>query len=167
MALLAVAAAAVMLLAACSSEPGTGSTGAGSTGAGSTSAAVQLNPPSGPESSSPTWSTTKACASGFQGSGIFRMLLPSGRQLSLSAATNSVTTPFHGTLLDPINIIQAYTNIPNGHTVELAIICFSGDSLTGTPDQAMDTFITFSADGKTYTTSSTAPAGFSPAPTGS
>ena len=154
MALLAVAAAAVMLLGACSSEPGTGSSSAGST-----SAAVQLNPPSGPESSSPTWSTTKACASGFQGSGIFRMLLPNGRQLSLSAATNSVTTPFHGTLLDPINLIQAYTSLPDGHTVELAIICFSGDSLTGTPDQAMDTFITFSADGKTYTTSSTAPAG--------
>jgi hypothetical protein len=158
-ALLAVAAAAVMLLGACSAEP---SAGTGSTGAGSNSATVQLSPPSGPTSSTPTWSTTGACPTGYQGSAIFRIIYGNGLTTSISPATNTVTTPFHGTLLASIAIVQAYTNIPNGHTAELIVICFSGDSLTGNLYVDMHTFITFSSDGKTYTTSSTPPAGFSP-----
>jgi hypothetical protein len=154
-ALLAVAAAAVMLLGACSAEPGTGGNGAGGN-----SAAVQLNPPSGPESSSPTWSTSRACPGGYQGSGIFRIVQPNGYVTSISQATNIVNAPFHGTLLTSIAIIQDYVNIPNGGTAELVIICFAGDSLTGNRDTAMSTYITFSSDGKTYTSSSTPPAGF-------
>ena len=74
-----------------------------------------------------------------------------------------MTTPFHGKLLASIAIVQAYTNIPNGGSAELAVICFSGDSLTGKAAFDMTTFITFSSDGKTYSTSSTVPAGFTPA----
>ena len=74
-----------------------------------------------------------------------------------------MTTPFSGTMLDPIGIIQNVANVPNGSTAELVVICFSGDSLTGNPDLEMQTFVTFSANGFNYTTSSTAPAGFTPA----
>jgi len=161
-ALLGLAAAAVMLLGACSAEPG-----AGSTSAGSTPATVQLNPASGRTNLTPTWATTIACKTGYRGSAILRIIEPNGQTFSLSPATNIVTTPFNGTMLDPIGLIQNVANVPNGGTAELVVICFSGDSLTGNPDREMHTFITFSANGFNYTTSSTAPAGFTPAPAGS
>src|SRR5262249_12847916 len=90
---------------------------------------------------------------------------------SISGATNSVTAPFHGTLELPLNEIQTVARVPNGGTMEFAVVCFSGASLTGTSHPEMYTFVTFSADGKTYTTSATSPptggGGASPTPSGS
>ena len=122
---------------------------------GTNPGAVALNPASGPERSSPTWSTTTGCPTGFQGSAVFRAVLASGQTFSISPATNTVTAAFHGTLELPVSEIQTVARVPNGGTMEFVVICFSGASLTGTSHPDMDTFITFSADGKTYTTSST------------
>ena len=154
LALLGVAAAAAMLLGACSSPP---ATPVGNVAGGAT-ATVRLNPASGPVSLTPTWSTSTACATGYQGSAVFRIIQPNGSTFSISSATNTVTTPFSGTLLDPIGLIQSVAGVPNGGTAELVVICFSGDSLTGNPNREMDTFVTFSGDGRMYTTSATAPA---------
>ena len=137
----------VTLSSACSSNA------AQSTNTGT--ATVALNPASGPERSSPAWSTTTACPTGFQGSAVFRAVLASGQTFSISGATNTVTAPFRGTLELPVSEIQTVARVPNGGTMEFAVICFSGESLTGTSHREMDTFITFSADGKTYTTSGT------------
>ena len=137
----------VTLSSACSSNA------AQSTNTGT--ATVALNPASGPEGSSPTWSTTTGCPTGFQGSAVFRAVLASGQTFSISGATNTVTAPFRGTLELPVSEIQTVARVPNGGTMEFAVICFSGESLTGTSHREMDTFITFSADGKTYTTSGT------------
>ena len=161
--LLGLVAAAVMLLGACGSTPAS----SGSNGAGSGSATVALNPASGRVSLTPTWSTTTSCKTGYQGSAVFRIVQPSGQTFSISPATNIVTAPFSGTMLDPIGFIQNVANVPNGGTAELIVICFSGDSLTGTPDREMHTFISFSANGFNYATSSTAPAGFTPPPAAS
>jgi hypothetical protein len=149
-----------MLLGACGSTPA--STGSNGTGGGS--ATVTLNPASGRVSLTPTWSTSIACQAGHQGSAIFRIIQPSGQAFSLSSANNDVTAPFSGTMLDPIGLIQNVANVPDGGTAELVVICFSGPGLTGTEDREMHTFVTFSANGFNYTTSSTAPAGFTPAP---
>ena len=73
-ALLGVAAAAVMLLGAC----GSNSASTGSSGAGSNSATLRLNPASGRVSLTPTWSTTTACKTGYQGSAVLRIIMPSG-----------------------------------------------------------------------------------------
>jgi hypothetical protein len=162
--LLAVAAVAVVLLGACSNEPGVGSTGAGSTGSGGASATVNLNPPSGRVSLTPTWATPAGCPAGHQGSAVFRIIQPTGYTFSVSGANALVTVPFHGVMLDPIGLIQDVAHVPNGSTAELVIVCFSGQSLTGTPQREMHTFVTFSANGFNYTSSSTAPAGFTPAP---
>ena len=137
----------VTLSSACSSNA------AQSTNTGT--ATVALNPASGPERSSPAWSTTTACPTGFQGSAVFRAVMASGQTFSISPGIASVTAPFHGTLELPLNEIQTVARVPNGGTMEFAVICFSGESLTGTSHREMDTFITFSADGKTYTTSGT------------
>jgi hypothetical protein len=159
-ALLAVSAVAVMLLGACSSEPGTG--GNGNSGGGGGSAAVELNPASGPVANTPTWATNSACPTGYRGSAVFRIIQPNGLTTSISQATNDVVAPFHGNLIASIAIVQAYTNVANGGSLELVMICFSGDSLTGKAQFDMTTYLTFSSDGKSYSTSPTVPAGFSP-----
>jgi len=161
--LLGVAAAGVILLGAC----GSNSASTGSSGAGSNSAPLRLTPASGRVSLTPTWSTTSACNTGYRGSAVLRIIMPSGQTFSLSAANNIVTAPFSGTMLDPLGIIQNVANVPNGSTAELVVICFSGPGLTGTLDREMHTFVTFSANGFNYTSSSTAPAGFTPAPAAS
>jgi len=164
--LLGLAAAAVMMLGACGSSPGSaGSNGTG--GTGSSSATVTLNPTSGRVSLTPTWSTNAACNTGYRGSAVLRIIEPSGQTFSLSAADNIVTAPFNGTMLDPLGLIQNVASVPNGSTAELVVICFSGPGLTGTEDREMRTYVSFSANGFNYTSSSSAPAGFTPAPAAS
>jgi len=142
--------ATAVLLGACSSQAG----------GGSNSAAVQLSPASGTTSSTPTWSTSTACKTGFQGSAVFREVHRDGTTTnSISSAVLGTNAPFHGTLQASIARIQAAGGIANGATQKLVIICFSGPSLTGTSNQDMGLFITYSSDGSSYTTSATAPAG--------
>jgi len=161
--LLGLAAAAVMLLGACGSTPAS----TGSNGTDSSSASVTLNPANGRVSLTPTWSTSTACNTGYRGSAVLRIIEPSGQTFSLSQANNIVTAPFNGTMLDPIGLIQNVASVPNGGTAELVVICFSGPGLTGTQDGEMHTFVSFSANGFNYTTSSTVPAGFTPPSTAS
>lgn len=147
---LLLAAATVVPVGACSAQASTGKN----------PAAVQLDPASGPASSMPTWSTATACAPGFQGSAIFREVHRDGVSTnSISPIVNGTSAPFHGILQASISAIQAAAGIPDNGTQKLVVICFSGQSGTGTPHPEMDLFITYSADGRTYTTSSAAPAG--------
>ena len=119
---------------------------------------VQLNPANGPTSSTPTWSTTTACAAGFQGSAVFREVHSDGTTTNtISPTVNGTTAPFSGTLQASIAQIQSAGGIPNGGTQELVVICFSGPSLTGTSDPEMDLFINYSADGSTYSTNTFQP----------
>ena len=122
--------------------------------------AVNLNPTSGATSSTPTWATTQGCASGFQGSAVFREVHSDGTSTNnISAANNNVVAAFSGTLQANLAQIQAAGGIPNGGTQELVVICFSGPSATGSADPEMDIFVTYSADGSTYATSASPPAG--------
>ena len=161
-ALLSVAAAAVVLLSACAAQ-----TSAGTTNVASSSATVGLNPASGRVSLTPTWATSAGCPTGHQGSAVLRIVERDGSTFSLSQATDTVTAPFQGTMLDPIGLIQDVANVPNGGSAELVVMCFSGPSLTGTLQPEMRTFVTFSANGFNYTTSSTAPPGVTTAGAGS
>jgi hypothetical protein len=116
---------------------------------------VSLSPTSGATSVTPTWATTVACNTGFQGSAVFRLVEASGATTDVSAGTNSVTTAFTGTFSAPIATLQAADSIAAG-TYELVIVCYSGASETGTASPEMDTWLTIS--GTSYTTSNTPPA---------
>jgi len=132
--------------------------GAAQAAIGKNPGAVQLSATSGATTAKPTWSTTVACAAGFQGSAVFREVHSDGTSTnSISPAVNGTAAPFSGTLQATIAQIQTAGGIPNGGTQELVVICFSGASTTGTSDPEMDIFITYSADGSTYTTNSTGP----------
>lgn len=151
-------AGAVLLGAGCSQAPAAqNATAQNAAAAAATSGGVALSPARGATTSTPGWSTTAACPTGFQGSGIFRAITRTGATYSISGGTNSVTAPFKGTLLANLATIQGLSGVPDGGTQELVIICFSGPSLTGTSHREMDMFLTYSADGHTYTTSATRP----------
>lgn len=154
-----------------------GATIGGSTllAAGSAEAAIGTQPgtlvltPGGstasPTSTSPTWSTTVGCPSGFQSSAVVKEVHADGTTTnSISVFVNSATVPLTGPIpAQPLQAtaaqIQSTGGIPNGGTQELFVICFSGNSGTGSAQPFMDIFITYSADGSTYTTSATPPAG--------
>ena len=134
--------------------------------------AVTLNPASGATSGRPSWSTSTACPAGFRGSAVFREVHADGTTTnSISQATNTVAASFSGTLQAPISLIKSLGGIPNGGTQELVVICFSGPSLTGTSHPEMSTFITYSANGASYTSSGQASTSASnpssPSPSGS
>ncbi len=136
------------------------SAGAAYAGVGKYPGTVALSPTTGSTSSTPTWATTQGCAAGFQGSAVFRIEEGGGATFTLSPVVNSgLAAGFAGTLLDPISTIQSVAGLANGGTDELVVYCFSAAGLTGTSDPEQSIYLTISADGSTYTTSSTGPAG--------
>jgi hypothetical protein len=133
-----------------------GAEGIAEASVGNNPGAVQLNPASGSTSSTPTWSTSVGCNAGFQGSAVLRDVESDGVTTdSISQAVNGTANPFSGTLQASMAQIQALGSIPNGGTQELVVVCFSGPSLTGTSSPEMNIFVTYSADGSTYSTGST------------
>ena len=124
---------------------------------------VNLVPPTGATSSTPTWATTVACPSGFQGSAVFEEVHSDGTTFTtispvVNSSTTSLAAPFTGTLQATIATIQSIGGIPNGGTQELFVQCASGTGGTGNVQNVMDIFITYSADGTTYSTANAPPA---------
>jgi Big-like domain-containing protein len=134
--------------------------GAAFAGVGKDPGTLALSPTTGATSSTPTWATTQGCASGFQGSAVLRIEEGGGATFSMSGAVNSgLAGSFAGTLLDPISTIATVAGLANGGTDEMVVFCYSGSGLTGTSDPEMSEYLTLSADGSTYSTSSSGPAG--------
>lgn len=135
------------------------SSGCGSNGPTSSAAqaagTVTLSPPSGPTSSTPTWATSVACPSGYQGSAVFSELHADGKTYTtIAPIVNGTNLPFKGTLLAPISKIQFFSGgVADGGTQELFIQCTSGPGGTGNTQNDMKIYITYSSDGSSYTTS--------------
>ena len=118
-----------------------------------------------------TYRTTTACPGGHQGSGVVRLVDPgTGATANASAVTNSVATPFSGSLNATFAQLAGVFPDVKGHTAELAVYCFPSPSAVGTPIAVQDTFVTINAAGNHYSISSnggtTAAATESPAPAG-
>jgi uncharacterized protein (TIGR03382 family) len=130
-----------------------GAAGVAQAAVGSDPGGVTLSPSSGSTSSTPTWSTNVACPAGYQGSAVFREVHADGTTSSISPVVNGTAAPFSGTLQAPISTIQLLGGIANGGTQELVVECNSAPSIEGNFDPYMDIYINYSADGTTYTTS--------------
>lgn len=141
----------VALTSACSS-----STSSGAGQQGQSAASVQLVPASGKTSSTPTWKTAVACPAGFQGSATFKEVHADGTSTNLIAPiVNGTASAFRGTLEASIALIKTAGHIPDGGTQKLFITCYSAQSGTGQLQNQMTMYITYSADGTSYTTSAT------------
>jgi len=123
--------------------------------------AVSLTPGNGNMSVTPTYSTTEGCPTGFQGSGTLELVGPTtGDGFDILAnINNSVAAPFSGTFNNPLSLENSVFPDIDGTTSEIVIKCTASASGQGASEFVMDTFLTVSQDGTTYTTSGTAPSG--------
>lgn len=123
--------------------------------------AVSLTPGNGNTSATPTYATTEGCPTGFQGSGTLELVGPTtGDGFDILAnINNSVASPFSGTFNNPLSLENSVFPDIDGTTSEIVVKCTAAASGQGASEFVMDTFITVSADGTTYTTSGTAPSG--------
>jgi hypothetical protein len=130
-----------------------------------------FHPPSGATTLTPTWSTTDGCPSGFQVSAVLYAMNADGSiGSSASPTVANVTSAFSGSLLGTIGkIISLGTNVRSGGTSEFVVACSTGPGGTGNKTYVQAEWVTLSANGSTYTTSSrpqTSPTGAStPTPT--
>lgn len=118
---------------------------------------LAFNPTTGPVASSPTWSTTTACASAFSNSAILVVIQASGAKQSVSSTIAPLSGPISGTLKSPLSTIKSALlggTAANGQTFEFVVECQDAAS---NQDPEQSEFMTFSADGSTYSTSSTPP----------
>ena len=137
----------VALSSACASSAPTSS-------AAQASGTLTISPASGPTSGRPTWATSVACPSGYQGSAVFSELHADGKTYTtIAPVVNGTNLPFKGTLLASIARIQFFGQTANGGTEELFVQCASGPGGTGNTQNDMKIYITYSSDGTSYTTS--------------
>jgi hypothetical protein len=118
-----------------------------------------LRPASGASNLKPTWSTKDACPAGFRASAGVSEFRPNGalgRRIS-SVVSGGLTRPLSGTLEGTVAMVLALgANAGNGQTSEWAIGCYSGPGGRGNVKWVQSTFVTLSANGKSYSTSSSA-----------
>jgi hypothetical protein len=132
-------------------------------GMGSQPGNLQLNPASGPLTTSPTWSTTTACPAGFQAgaslfeSGTLGLGTAQPNAAIISPVVFPVSAPFSGTL-NPGGVAAALNSVTgvsaSNPTVEWVVGCWSGPNVgTGNVAFVQSTLVTVAPDGTTYTTS--------------
>jgi hypothetical protein len=126
---------------------------------------LSFHPAAGATSLTPTWSTTDGCPAGFRVSAVLYALNADGSVgTSASPTVANVTSAFSGSLLGRIGqIFSLGTNVRSGGTSEFVVACSTGRGGTGNKTYVQAEWVTLSANGSTYTTSSTPPA--SPSPT--
>jgi Bacterial Ig-like domain (group 3) len=122
---------------------------------------VSLTPSSGATSGVAITYSSSACPASAQGSAVLRLVDPATSGISsITQVNNSVAAPFTGTLTaNALSNEQLVFPDLLGATVELAVFCFPGASAQGTAVVDQDTYITYSADGTTYTETNTPPTG--------
>lgn len=116
---------------------------------------LAFSPASGPITTTPTWSTDTACASAFSNSAKLEVVEDSGTTIAASTTIPVVTSPFSGTLQASLSTIKSAAHMVNGNTYEFVVMCQNA-ALAQDPEQSE--FMTISADGSSFTTSSTPPA---------
>ena len=107
-----------------------------------------------------TYTTLQGCPAGFQGSGALAAVNSDGASTTLiSPVTNGTASAWTGQLNSTFAKIMTLTGVGAGQTDELVVDCNSQGSLVGNDTFAMDIWVTYSANGATFTISNTPPAG--------
>jgi Bacterial Ig-like domain (group 3) len=106
------------------------------------------------------YKTLTGCPAGSQGSGALTAVNSDGVNTTLiSPVTNGTASPWVGQLNSTFKQIQTLTGVGAGQTDELVVDCNSQQSLLGNDVFAQDIWVTYSADGSTFTISNTPPSG--------
>jgi hypothetical protein len=118
---------------------------------------------SGLLTSIPTWATTTACPSGFQGSAAITEYTITGVEGSLiSSVEASVTAPFSGTLDGSVGALldtaPVSISATSPGTSEWVVQCYTGTGATGSFENEQSIFVTVASGSSDFTLSSTPPA---------
>jgi hypothetical protein len=154
-----------VLLGVLGMTAGAGLLAAGSAlaGVGAQPGDLQLSASTGALSSTPTWSTTDGCPSGFQVSAELSEYSATGVfQTRISPVVDlGLTGPFSGTLDGNVGALLHFAgvNATAPGTVEWVIGCYAAEGGTGTPENEMSIFVSVAAGATTYTSSASAPSG--------
>jgi len=126
--------------------------------AGSQPGNLTLSPASGDSSVTPTFSTSTGCPAGFQANATVSVMADDGTEQQVSGPVIGPNTPnpFSGTLLGSMGDVLAAAG-PAGETYELVVDCHSTPGIRGQLVQS--TFVTYSADGSSWTSSGSVPSG--------
>jgi hypothetical protein len=126
--------------------------------AGSQPGNLTLSPASGSSSVTPTFSTSTGCPAGFQANATVAVMADDGTEQQVSGPVIGPNTPnpFSGTLLGSMGDVLAAAG-PAGETYELVVDCHATPGTRGQLVQS--TFVTYSADGNSWTSSATVPSG--------
>jgi hypothetical protein len=127
-------------------------------GVGSEPGHLKFSPASGGTVTTPTWSTSDGCPTGYQGSAQMAIFNVKGTLLSsISNVAYTVQGPFSGELDGSVGAILQFAHVPDGGSLEFTIGCYSMIGAAGKFVWVQSTLVTLSSDGKSYSTS--APSG--------
>jgi hypothetical protein len=120
--------------------------------------AIRLTPAKGSATSTPQWSTTTACPSGYQGSAILVELNKDGSVASQigTDTQQAVSTPFVGGLQANVATIMAVSNVAKGTPATWVFECYPNGDATATGPHfiySQAIYVTVSADGKSFSSS--------------
>ena len=153
-----------VILAAAGLMAGAGLATAGSAlaGVGSEPGNLILTPATGALTSTPTWGTTDACPTGFQGSAaIAEFSLTSTTPISvISLVVGAPTAPITGAgLQSNIGALLAFGGVSatSPGTLEWVVQCWTLAGGVGTSENVQSIFVSVAAGATTYTTSNSAP----------
>lgn len=117
-----------------------------------------LFPASGSSSLTPAWTTLGGCPAAYLFSAALYTLNADGSLGSrISPVVVNVEGPVSGTLLADVAQDISGTGATGGEPDKWVVVCFSQPGGTGAMDYAQSMYVTLSADGSSYTTSSTPP----------
>jgi hypothetical protein len=117
-----------------------------------------LLPPSGSSSLTPTWVTLGGRPIFYdQSAAVYTLNLDGSLGTRISPVLDSVDNQFGGTLLGNAAADFSGTGVADGQRDEWVLVCFSEPGGTGAGDENMFMYVTLSADGSLYTTSTTPP----------
>lgn len=127
--------------------------------------ALSLTPGTGTVTGTTITYNSTACPAGQNTSGVVRIIDPAtGAAQSLAQVNPAVAAAFSGTLtanvLATVETNPNFTDLAtNGTEAEIAVLCASGASLTGTSSYVQDSYLIFSNNGANYTETNTPPVG--------
>jgi len=120
---------------------------------------LTLSPASGAGTLQPTWKTTTACPTGWQGSAAVAEFNTDGTYATrVSGVVSSPTAPItNGTLTGTVGSLLHSTNLPTtGGTVAWAVGCYTQSGGQGNVEWVQLTFVTLTSSGQ-FSTGTTGP----------
>lgn len=123
---------------------------------GSNTGGLTLNPTSGAGTVTPNFTTSHACPAGTINATV-SLIDNAGHEQQVGGPITATSAPFSGAFLASMGDVFSISGATGADTFEIVVDCHATAGQPGTLTDS--TFVTFNADGSTYSSSATPPAG--------